>query len=505
MRHALDRFDIGTAVVVSSLPAGPTRSSRTKAAPTPGRPRSVVVIAIGLMIAVLFPVSATRTLGSSNLLGASISLSSGHDSEVWADDGFGALRPSAAEFVTLEAEGGVKWPGRARSRVRGSVLGSAFVSTYTGEGPPLDFGASGAGSIGRTLSSRQTLQLRSSAGLFRREEAAIFDSDEGAVALSWIYRTSSVGFAATAEHQWISYGARSLELGSDDHQSDRHLDILGSAVLPLSPRSWLELTLGLHRVESNDPTVRNDGPRLLVAGQHRLWDRTDLRVYGAWGRRAYDDYAVFDLTVDPAIDTGEERRDSYLRFGLALSHAASTRFGVELETAAVHQASNVSALEFDQIRVRVGLVANFGRKSEALDPSAQIRSREILRRVLENAFDAEDGASTTRHDRSATGNPSRPHGWRPVIVTGGVRFLHPAQGASTVHVVGTFNQWDPEATALSDDDGDGRWECVVPLAEGVYSYAFVVDGVWTTPLDAPRYDSDGFGGRNGVLDLRGSR
>lgn len=47
---------------------------------------------------------------------------------------------------------------------------------------------------------------------------------------------------------------------------------------------------------------------------------------------------------------------------------------------------------------------------------------------------------------------------------------------------------------------DGLWQVTVPLAEGVYEYAFIIDGqTWRTPLSASAYVEDGFGSRNAVL------
>jgi len=57
-----------------------------------------------------------------------------------------------------------------------------------------------------------------------------------------------------------------------------------------------------------------------------------------------------------------------------------------------------------------------------------------------------------------------------------VLFVMPAPGATSVSVVGNFNGW--EATPLSDTDGDGIWTASIPLTDGRYEYAFVVDGRW---------------------------
>jgi len=59
----------------------------------------------------------------------------------------------------------------------------------------------------------------------------------------------------------------------------------------------------------------------------------------------------------------------------------------------------------------------------------------------------------------------------------GVLFVVPAPlSASSVVVVGDFNDW--EATALSDEDGDGIWTTTIPLSPGRYEYGFLIDGRW---------------------------
>ncbi len=57
-----------------------------------------------------------------------------------------------------------------------------------------------------------------------------------------------------------------------------------------------------------------------------------------------------------------------------------------------------------------------------------------------------------------------------------VLFVMPAPGAHSVSVVGNFNGW--EATPLTDKNGDGIWTASIPLPDGRYEYAFVVDGHW---------------------------
>ena len=83
-----------------------------------------------------------------------------------------------------------------------------------------------------------------------------------------------------------------------------------------------------------------------------------------------------------------------------------------------------------------------------------------------------------------------------------MRFQLRAPGASAVSLVGGFNGWVPGVHQLNGPDPNGIWEAVVPIQPGIYRYAFVVDGEWKAPQDAPRYEDDGFGGENGVVEIR---
>jgi hypothetical protein len=57
-----------------------------------------------------------------------------------------------------------------------------------------------------------------------------------------------------------------------------------------------------------------------------------------------------------------------------------------------------------------------------------------------------------------------------------VLFQLALRDAESVAVIGSFNAW--EKTALTDEDGDGTWEVILPLPPGRYEYAFLVDGSW---------------------------
>lgn len=82
-----------------------------------------------------------------------------------------------------------------------------------------------------------------------------------------------------------------------------------------------------------------------------------------------------------------------------------------------------------------------------------------------------------------------------------VRLIFHADDARTVHVAGSWNNWDPEALPLLPS-GDGTFSAIVALPRGRYEYLFVLDGDrWVLDPAAPLVVEDGFGQRNAVLEI----
>lgn len=83
-----------------------------------------------------------------------------------------------------------------------------------------------------------------------------------------------------------------------------------------------------------------------------------------------------------------------------------------------------------------------------------------------------------------------------------IAFVAPA--ASSVAVVGDFNDWDPGAHGMERLGENGVWRVKLRLNPGVYEYGFIVDGQdWATDPAAERFLADGFGGENSVLFVEG--
>ena len=83
-----------------------------------------------------------------------------------------------------------------------------------------------------------------------------------------------------------------------------------------------------------------------------------------------------------------------------------------------------------------------------------------------------------------------------------VQFGFVAPHASSVALVGDFNNWDPKATPLRAASTGGVWSVEVPIQPGRHLYAFVVDGtVWRPDPAAPPATGEDFGEPNSALTV----
>ena len=75
-----------------------------------------------------------------------------------------------------------------------------------------------------------------------------------------------------------------------------------------------------------------------------------------------------------------------------------------------------------------------------------------------------------------------------------VQFVLVAPDARSVAVVGDFNNWGLNDSALPASNHDGVWSVTAPVPAGVHRYAFVINGKqWVPDPSAPRSSSDDFG------------
>lgn len=93
---------------------------------------------------------------------------------------------------------------------------------------------------------------------------------------------------------------------------------------------------------------------------------------------------------------------------------------------------------------------------------------------------------------ATTGRPTAPVEVR-------VRFSVKAPEASSVSVVGSFNQWDPGRHRLAGPDREGVWQAEITLLPGRHEYLFLIDGTTWVPDASAAFVDDGMGGRNSVV------
>lgn len=84
-----------------------------------------------------------------------------------------------------------------------------------------------------------------------------------------------------------------------------------------------------------------------------------------------------------------------------------------------------------------------------------------------------------------------------------VQFIFVAPGASSVSLVGDFNDWSPGGTPLTRTGPAGVWSVDVPLTPGRHVYSFVVDDVWMADAFAPRAPDSDFGAPTSVVVVPG--
>lgn len=91
--------------------------------------------------------------------------------------------------------------------------------------------------------------------------------------------------------------------------------------------------------------------------------------------------------------------------------------------------------------------------------------------------------------------------YHPPRITGGkIVFRYHDDTASTVTLVGDFNDWNSDATSF-ERCGDGLWKVSIPCQPGgTYRYKFLVDRArWTEDPSHGLKEEDGYGGFNSVL------
>ncbi len=82
-----------------------------------------------------------------------------------------------------------------------------------------------------------------------------------------------------------------------------------------------------------------------------------------------------------------------------------------------------------------------------------------------------------------------------------VQFELSAEPGRQVFVAGTFNNWNPDATPLMDQAGNGHYKGALHVPQGTHEYKFVVNGVWLSDPKCVDCVPNGYGSMNSVIHV----
>lgn len=80
-----------------------------------------------------------------------------------------------------------------------------------------------------------------------------------------------------------------------------------------------------------------------------------------------------------------------------------------------------------------------------------------------------------------------------------VKFTVTAEPGSKVCIAGSFNNWNPAKTKLTEKKG--VFSKSVLLEPGRYEYKFVINGIWTVDPECADWVPNGHGSLNSVVEV----
>lgn len=82
-----------------------------------------------------------------------------------------------------------------------------------------------------------------------------------------------------------------------------------------------------------------------------------------------------------------------------------------------------------------------------------------------------------------------------------ITFKCQAPEATNVYLVGSFNNWNPNATPMKKTQ-KGHWSVTLTLPYGTYQYRYLIDNQWFTDPETPQVANE-FGSNNSVIVVGG--
>jgi hypothetical protein len=380
------------------------------------------------------------------------------------------VRPVSEGFLTGSSRLFLRWTDPEWTR-RFDLEGSAATTGYGSqvEGGDLDLRLGGA--YRQRFSNRWALDTAVSGWRSRRGSSGSlldFNLVRASARLAWTPGNRWVVTAGIIP-AFLDFPERFVTGDSTRSEWQRQVDLSAGALYRFPGDRFLGAEVVRRRTSSNQDRSRYQGPVINLRAGTPLPAGISLILSASYAHRGYDQAPVITQDTGGLLDTLGVRRDNGWLFTASFERKVNRRAKVFFDATYLHQVSNDDFYAFNQARFGVGVTV-------ALAAPSSLRPGEVPLQ--------------------------RPGPLAPLETEEGMRFRYRAPEARSVALVGGFNGWDTSRSPLVGPNGDGIWETVLPLAAGVWRYAFVVDGRWVAPPDAPRYEDDGFGGRNGVISVR---
>ena len=410
-------------------------------------------------------------------VGFSVSAGGGHDTQVLAEaDRRGLVEPIPSNYGLLTFKAVTQWSGRGmwdRLALVAEATGTQYDEAAVGFDQDLRF----KGAVRRRLVPTVALDVESSFLRYRRNQVKDFDVDvfQGEGRLNWSPRASWL-ITAGARYSHMNFPVRKVtpqgEMADGDgdigvivtpidpqNEADDQIDLMISGIKRFE-ESYLSAEFTHRQTDSNEPLVKYVGNSATLRGGRRIADEVEVSTHVAYVHRGFAHAYLIDA------ETAGKRSDASWQVGFGLKRQVTPRMQLFGTGFWLDQKSTIEDFSFNRAGFQMGISMNL--------------------------FTVRESQTLIDHSPAALVPEEGPDG---------VRFQFKSAEAGQVFLAGDFNGWDARSHPLKRVAKD-LWAVVVPVDAGVWRYAFVVDGTWEAPQAAERYESDEFGGKIGVFEVK---
>ncbi|MDZ4805094.1 MAG: glycogen-binding domain-containing protein [Candidatus Eisenbacteria bacterium] len=406
---------------------------------------------------------------------AELSAGGGYDDDVLGRPGENSSFPILATgYMNLAPSLWAVWaPGRC------SLSGgwSYVLNAYESEEAGAYHDNSGQAGFGFRVAPDVQLRLDGEVEWFHRTEFQDYDFNRQEAAPAAIWQMDDRwSLHGTWRRARIAYPERTTQALGGETQIDRPDELELAVGFDFNERWRLSTMVARLAVDSNSRQYEYGGDRISFGISGDIGRSWAVGGEIARERRNYDRFLYPIQLPSGAVRPGVGREDVSISLAIDLERriVGNTRLFAGL--AYLDYASSLDDYAFDRTRLSGGVSFRFGQPAAAAP----------------GPWDTGIFGSTT---------PAR-NPLSPTVGANGVTFRCRAPRATSVHLVGTMNDWLTGAHPMTGPTPDGVWETTLKLDPGLYRYIFHIDTTeWRTPEGAHLYEDDDFGQRNGVLDV----